>query len=385
MKILYHHRIRSKDGQYVHIEELTHALKAAGHEIVMVGPSADEHEDFGAEAGAVAVLKKYLPQYIYELLEFGYALFDYRRLVTAVKRHRPDCLYERYNLYLPSGVWLHRRFKLPMLLEVNAPLYDERKKYDGIAIDWLARWTERYAWRGADYVLPVTQVLADRIKAAGVAAGKITVIPNGINLERFSRVPDPDTAKRALGLDGCLVLGFVGFMRDWHGLEQIVDLVADSRDATLHFLLVGDGPARAALEARARARGIQDKVTVTGIVERDRVAEHIAAFDVALQPQVVEYASPLKLFEYLAMGCAIVAPATSNLEEILTHEENAILFRPGDAAGLRSAVERVCRDRQLRARLMNGARATIANRGLTWTTNAQRVVDLFRQLGVATK
>lgn len=383
MKILYHHRIRSKDGQYVHIEELTRALKAAGHEIVMVGPSAVEHEDFGAEAGAVALLKKYLPQFIYELLEFGYALLDYRRLVTAVKRHRPDCLYERYNLYLPSGVWLHRRFKLPMLLEVNAPLYDERKKYDGIAIDWLARWTERFAWRGADYVLPVTQVLAERVKAAGVAAANIAVIPNGINLERFSRVPDPGTAKRALGLDGRLVLGFVGFMRDWHGLEQIIDLVADSRDETLHLLLVGDGPARASLEARARLRGIQDKVTVTGIVARDRVAEHIAAFDVALQPQVVEYASPLKLFEYLAMGCAIVAPATPNLQEILTHEENAILFQPGDDAGLRAAVERVCRDPQLRVRLAVGARATIANRGLTWTTNAQRVVDLFRRLGVA--
>src|SRR6266481_3482917 len=145
MKILYHHRIGSKDGQYVHIEELVSALRRRGHDVVIVGPPATAREDFGAEAGFVGVLKRYLPRFAYELLELTYALLDYRRLVRAIKRSRPDCLYERYNLYLPSGVWAHRRFGLPMLLEVNAPLYAERKKYHGISLDRLARWTERYA------------------------------------------------------------------------------------------------------------------------------------------------------------------------------------------------------------------------------------------------
>ena len=381
MKILYHHRIRSKDGQYVHIEELTNALKELGHEIIMVGPSAVQKEEFGAEAGIVTVLKKYLPKFVYELLELAYALVDYRRLVRAAKKYRPDCIYERYNLYVPSGVWLKRRFKLPMLLEVNAPLYDERKKYGGIAIDRVARWTEHFAWRGADYVLPVTQVLAERIKQAGVPETRIVVIPNGINPESFSRVPDTNTAKAALGLQGRLVLGFVGFMREWHGLEQVVELVADSRDEARHLLLVGDGPARAGLEQRARALGIEDKVTITGVIDRERVANYIAAFDVALQPEVVEYASPLKLFEYLALGRAIVAPASRNIQEILTDGDNAVLFRPGDQNDFRAAVDRVCRDAALRARLASAAAATIAGRGLTWNNNAMRVMELFRRLG----
>ena len=149
MKILYHHRIRSKDGQYVHIEELTRALARLGHEIVMVGPSAVAHERFGADAGIVAQLKRYLPRFAYELMEFAYAVRDYRRLAGAIRAHRPDVLYERYNLYSPSGVWAHERFGLPMLLEVNAPLYAERKRYDGISLDRLARWTERCTWCGA--------------------------------------------------------------------------------------------------------------------------------------------------------------------------------------------------------------------------------------------
>ena len=382
MKILYHHRIRSKDGQYVHIEEMTGALRKLGHEIVMAGPAAVAKEKFGAEAGIVAILKRYLPKFIYELLELAYALMDYRRLVRLVKQHKPDCMYERYNLFLPSGVWLRRRFKLPMLLEVNAPLYDERKKYDGIALDRLARWTEQYAWRGADYVLPVTQVLAGYIFRANVPESKVVVIPNGINSEKFSRVLDTEKAKAALGLEGRLVLGFVGFMREWHGLERVIDLLAHKDDMQRHLLLVGDGPVRDKLVTLARSLGISDRVTITGVIARDQVMNYIAAFDVALQPEVVEYASPLKLFEYLALGCAIVAPDTPNILEILNDGDNARLFRRGDVAAFAAAVERVCRDPGLRAHLSEGAAKTIAQRGLTWDTNARRVIRLFEQLGV---
>jgi glycosyltransferase involved in cell wall biosynthesis len=380
VKILYHHRIRSKDGQYVHVEELTRALARLGHEIVMVGPAAVEHEQFGADAGIVAWLKRYLPRFIYELMEFMYAMLDYRRLIRAIRAQRPDVLYERYNLYLPSGVWAHERFRLPMLLEVNAPLYAERKKYDGISLDRLARWTEQRTWCGADIALPVTGVLAEALKRAGVPSERIVIIPNGIDPERFADAPATETAKRALGLSGRIVLGFVGFMREWHGLDRVVDLIAADTSGARHLLLVGDGPTRAKLEHRARAKGVAERVSFAGVVARDRIVDYIAAFDVALQPEVVAYASPLKLFEYLALGRAIVAPATPNIREILAHEENALLFAPGVAGEFEHAVERLCGDSGLRARLALAARATIDRRGLTWDNNARRIVALFEKL-----
>jgi glycosyltransferase involved in cell wall biosynthesis len=381
VKILYHHRIRSKDGQYVHLEELTHALARLGHEIVMVGPSAVADERFGADAGGVAQLKRYLPRFAYELIEFAYAVLDYRRLARAIRAHRPDVLYERYNLYLPSGVWAHERFGLPMLLEVNAPLYAERKRYSGISLDRLARWTERRSWCGADRVLPVTQVLAEELQRTGVPAERIAVIPNGIDRERFARAPTTDVAKRTLGLGGRLVLGFVGFMHEWHGLERVVDLLAADKGGMRHLLLVGDGPARPSLERRAREHGVAERVTFTGVIERDRVADYVAAFDIALfQPELVVYASPLKLFEYLGLGRAIVAPATANIQEILTHEENALLFDPYTEGEFAAAVERLCNDAQLRGCLARGAADTIERRGLTWDNNARRVVGLFEAL-----
>jgi glycosyltransferase involved in cell wall biosynthesis len=381
MKILYHHRIRSKDGQYVHVEEMISALKALGHEIVLIAPAAMEKEEFGADAGMVAWMKQHLPRMMYELLELSYAVLAFFRLRSALREHRPDCLYERYNLFLPAGVWLKRRYGLPMLLEVNSPLYQERARYDGISLKWLAQWTQHYAWRGADFVLPVTRVLGDMIAAAGVPEARIRVIPNGVNLKHFGTAPDTETAKRMLGLQGKLVLGFTGFLRDWHGLDSVIDLIAhDEVSAARHLLVVGDGPARATLEAQARRLGIADRLTITGIIGRDEVVRYVAAFDIALQPAVVAYASPLKLFEYLMLGRAIVAPAQPNIMEILSDGKNAVLFEPERPGALAEAIEHVSRDTGLRQRITAGACASIDEQGLTWRRNAELVSQLFNEL-----
>jgi glycosyltransferase involved in cell wall biosynthesis len=381
VRILYHHRTRSKDGQYVHIEEMINALRSLGHEVIIVAPPSAETESFGSDAGAVAVLKRYMPKWCYELMELAYSAVAYRRLAAAVRQHQPDVLYERYNLFLPAGIWLARKYKLPMLLEINAPILEERTRYDGLSLTRLARWSQSYAWRKADMVLPVTQVLADMVQAYGVPPERIVVIPNGINGDRFDGDTDVLAAKRALGLEGQLVLGFTGFIRDWHGLDKVIDLIAnDPPDALRTLLVVGDGPVRTDLEQQAARLGITQRVHFTGIVERDDVAKYVAAFDIALQPAVVAYASPLKLFEYLALGKAIVAPGQPNIREILTHEKNALLFDPKHPEHLSAAIQRLCVDPALRLQVAAGARAAIVEQKLTWKANAQRVVDLFAKL-----
>jgi len=380
MRILYHHRIRSKDGQFVHLAEMIHALAALGHEIEIVGPRRVEDEQFGADAGYVASLKKWLPGAAYEALELGYALNDYRRLAAAVRTFRPDFIYERYNLYFPSGVWARRRFRVPLLLEVNAPLYEERRRYGGIALPRLARWSERQAWRGADLVLPVTEVLAGHVAATGVPRERIHVIPNGINERAFAGLPDRETAKRSLGLTGRFVLGFVGFMRDWHGLDRVLNFIRSQPRPDLHALFVGDGPDRARLERIAAALGLSSRLTITGVVDRGDVPAAIAAFDIALQPAVVEYASPLKLFEYLYVGLPIVAPNTPNIREVLADGDNGLLFDPAAEASFHAALARLLADEGLRRRLAARATETVRLRDLTWTGNAQRVTRLAESL-----
>jgi len=382
LKILYHHRTASKDGQAVHIEEMISALVDQGHTVRVVAPGTGNDQDSGGRMGAVAGwvhrLKAALPKAVYELLELAYSLIAYRRLAAAVRDFKPDVVYERYNLYLIAGTLIKRRFGIPLLLEVNSPLVYERTRHSGgLRLPWLARRAEGMAWRSADFVLPVTAVLAGYVREYGVPDERIAVIQNGINEGHFALAPDIHTAKSRLGLDGKLVLGFTGFVRDWHGVDRVVKwLATPGAPANAHLLVVGDGPVRAELESLAKQLGVSDRLRFTGVVNREQVPAHVASFDIALQPAVTPYASPLKLMEYLVLGRAIVAPRVPNLLEVLTDGENALLFDAEREGAFEAALTRLCTDAALRMTLAAGARATIGRLNLTWDGNARRVVAL---------
>ncbi|MEL6364745.1 MAG: glycosyltransferase family 4 protein [Pseudomonadota bacterium] len=382
MKILYQHRTKSADGQYVHIRELTEALKGLGVEIEMVSPdeaggAARKNLDAG-EGGGLS-LKGRLPKPLYELAELAYSLPSFLKLRRAFAAQHPDVLYERYNLLFLAGVWLKKLSGVPMILEVNAPLFEERDRNDGIALKALARWSERAAWRAADFVLPVTDVLADMVRAAGVPDEKIVVVPNGAGPEFLAEV-DPAPIREKYGLGDATVLGFTGFVRPWHGVDRVIRWMAGSGGADVRLLMVGDGPARSDLEALAAELGVAERVVFTGVVQREEVPGYVAAFDVALQPHVVAYASPLKLFEYMALGKAVIAPASPNIKEVLTDGETALLFPPEKPQAMAPLLDKLCAEETLRQRLGAAARRWIIDTDRTWAGNARTVMRLCEDL-----
>jgi glycosyltransferase involved in cell wall biosynthesis len=263
---------------------------------------------------------------------------------------------------------------------VNSPIFEERTRYDGLSLQRLARWSQATIWNAADQLLPVTNVMAEIIRSYGVAPEKITVIHNGINLKEFGQNRPALSSRAALELDNKLVLGFTGFVRQWHGLDQVIAMIAkDPPGSRRHLLIVGDGPERLNLEKLALSLNVQDRVIFTGMIAREKIPEYVSTFDIALQPAVVAYASPLKLIEYLALGKAIVAPAQPNMCELLTDQYNALLFDPAQPDGMLQAIDRLCQNMQLRETISNNARATIADKKLTWDANAQQVVSLFER------
>ena len=156
MKILFHHRIASRDGQAVHMEELIAALTAQGHQTVLVGPAGLSQTGFGGSNPLIDRIKRAIPAAMFELLEVIYSVKAFFRLRAAVRVHRPDIIYERFSLFLFAGAWVRRLTGLPLLLEVNAPLYEERAQNDGLSLHPLGRWAQRMLWNNAEYVLPVT-------------------------------------------------------------------------------------------------------------------------------------------------------------------------------------------------------------------------------------
>ncbi len=373
MKILYSHRTRSADGQHVHIRELTNALSARGHDIIMAGPASSARNEISAQQQAPKRrLKDLIPAPLYEAAEFGYSLPAYARVKKLAAECAPDILYERYNLFFHAGTWLKQHRRMPMLLEVNAPLVDERTAHSNLALKSLARRSERSIWRSADKVLAVSQVLADHIIAAGVAPEKIDVIHNGVS-DDFLQMRNGHAIRSQYGLDDKLVLGFTGFMRSWHGVDQGIRFLARSDRKDLHLLLVGDGPAKEALQELVVELGVMSQVTFAGTIGRDALPDYIAAFDIALQPAVVSYASPLKLFEYMALGKPVVAPDCANIREILTQGEDGLLFDMAADGAFDQALSSLVSDCELRNRIGAAARDSLLRQGLTWHENARRV------------
>ena len=339
MKILYHHRTASRDGQSTHIEEMVRGLRAEGHSVVESSPQISGHNLSGGSPGWVGRLKELLPRHIYELAEIAYSWVAYRRLVAAIRKNRPHGIYERYNLYLLAGIWAKKRFGLPLILEVNAPMAVERRQYGGLSWPRLADWAELYVWKQADVVLPVTQVLADYMVTKGIDPARIRVIPNGINEDHYKNLPSSTEVKSQLGLGDRLVVGFTGFVREWDRLDRILVWIAKHEARhNVHLLVIGDGPARAEIEACASRLGVADRLSFTGAIPREQVPALSMAFDIALQTALVPYASPLCLFEYLALGKAIVAPDQPNHHEILTSGVDALLYDPDDLAGIEKAL-----------------------------------------------
>lgn len=347
----------------------------------MVGPTKAGGDMPRTGTGLAKPLRDSLPAFVTEILEIAYNVPAFWRLFRAYRRCRPDFVYERYNLHLLAGILLARLTGTPLILEVNSPLYEERCHTGTLALKALARWVERIIWRSADHVLPVTEVLAGYVRAAGVGDAVITVTPNGVDPRRYSPSEDRQMVREELRLGNRTVLGFVGFMRPWHGLEYAVELLArEGEECDLHLLIIGDGPARPDLETRVRMLGVEHRVTILGAVPHDRIPRLISAFDIALQPKVVPYASPLKNFEYMALARPIVAPDQANIREVLVHGQTALLFRPDDFDAFCEAVTQLCRDEGLRDRLGASARAAIQQRGFLWERNAERVEQIAHAL-----
>jgi glycosyltransferase involved in cell wall biosynthesis len=385
LRILYHNRIAASDGMQVHVNEIVTALRKQGHVVRVVGPGAvDGNAQAAGEAGALErlaeTLRRLLPPAAYELAELAYNIPAYLRLAREVKQFKPDVIYERYNLFLLAGLALHKRRKLPLILEVNSPLATERAEFGNLQLVPLARRCETALWTGADIALPVTGVLAQQVVARRGTAKGVHVMHNGANL---AHRPDPQVAeevRRRLGLgEDAIVLGFVGFIRAWHGVGWAIDALA-SLPANVVLLVVGDGPARVDLTARAAELGLADRVRFVGRMPHEQIPELMQSFDVALQTAAVGYASPLKLFEYMGLARAIVAPDQPNIREVLTDGHDAALFTPDDEASFRLALERLCTDASLRARLGANALKTVLEHPFTWDSNASRIASFAHQL-----
>ena len=356
MRILYHHRTLGDGAEGIHIAEIVEAFRSLGHDVHVLGPMPSTHSR--ERPGMIHRLRAAVPETLVQGAAVGYNALDFAGVSRAIDRFKPDLVYKRHGRYDVGATIAARRRGVPVLLEVNA-VYSARpyRDFEPLFLQPLAERLERRAFAAASALYAVSTPMARQVAALG--RPDVAVLPNGANPTRFDpqRV-DAAAARRAYGREGTLVVGWTGILREWHGLDLLLN--ATAAIPGVDVLLVGDGPAREAVTRRATELGLASRVRITGRVAHDAIATCIAAMDVAVV--VADHtgvASPMKLLEYMAMGRAVVAPRTENIRDLIEDGTDGLLFTPGNAEDLASRIQQLAADPALRARLAEGARRKV--------------------------
>jgi glycosyltransferase involved in cell wall biosynthesis len=188
--------------------------------------------------------------------------------------------------------------------------------------------------------------------------------------------------RQNLGLERAFVVGFVGSLKPWHGVEVLLEAFRRlvRRESRARLLLVGDGPEREKIEHQAA--GMAGRVVLTGSVGQERVLGCLEAMDVCTAPYPTAenfYFSPLKVFEYLAMGRPVVASRVAQITELLRPEETGLLVEPGDPVALAEALLRVARRPEVALRMGRAARRWVVEHR-TWEHNVHQIVNAYEKL-----
>jgi glycosyltransferase involved in cell wall biosynthesis len=375
VRILYHHRTLGDGAEGIHIAEMIKAFRALGHEVHVRGIAASENS--GSPRAVVGKMKAALPRAAFELAAAATNIAEYHDIRRTIERVRPDFVYKRHARFDVGVAHAAKRARVPLVLEANCLFGGTHyHTFEPMVLGGLAAKFERRALELSDVVLAVSTPLAREITSAADVTP--VVMPNGVDVERFDAArATPEPVRDKHGLGSGVVIGWAGVLREWHGLELLLDALVDVRDARL--LIVGDGPARGALEQRAAAAGVADRMTITGRVPHDAMPDHLACMEVAVvADDRTRVASPMKLLEYMAMGRAAVAPRLDNITDIVTDEVDGLLFSPGDRESLARTLQRLVSDSTLRQALGRTARATV-EQTRTWKHNARRVLSLVEE------
>jgi glycosyltransferase involved in cell wall biosynthesis len=295
---------------------------------------------------------------------------------AALERAGPfDLVYERYALWSFAGMEHARAAGVPGLLEVNAPLIEEQAEYRTLVDRLGAEEVARRVFRAATVLLAVSAEVASYLGGYHQARGRIHVVPNGVNPERFS-----PGLRHLRGPGEKFVVGFVGSLKPWHGLPTLVEAFSHlhRRYPDTHLVVVGDGPERTRLLDDLTRHGLCAAATLCGAVSPAEVPRLLAGMDAAVAPYPQHtpfYFSPLKVYEYMAAGVPVVASRVGQVAELIEHGVTGLLCPPGDALALAAALEELKEAPGLGQRLGEEARATVL-RGHTWETVAERILWL---------
>jgi PEP-CTERM/exosortase A-associated glycosyltransferase len=305
------------------------------------------------------------------------------RLQAVAQQVRPQLLHAHSPvLNAIPALRVGRRLGVPVVYEVRAfwedAAVDHGRTREGAPRYRLTRALETYALKRADAVTTICEGLRSDIVARGVDPRKVTVVPNAVDVERFTLGREPDAAlRRQLQLDGATVLGFIGSFYAYEGLALLLEALPKilAVDPHVRVILVGGGPEEANLKQMAARLSMGDKVRFAGRIPHDDVHRYYDLIDVLVYPRLpmrlTELVTPLKPLEAMAQGCLLVASDVGGHRELIRDRETGMLFPAGDVDALAARVLDLLSDRRFWTQLRTGARRFVETER-NWTSSVGR-------------
>lgn len=303
-----------------------------------------------------------------------------------------DLVFERVGLYRVGSALAATHISNPYILFFDADIFFELE-YAGTPMSGLPKWVaskmQNSSLHKAKAVICVSQASKEHtVKNWGVESERVYVLPNAVDVNAFYPLP-PDKKceiRNSLNLrENQFVLMFVGSFQPWHDwqslLKAFVMVRGECADAVLVF--VGDGPDRILAEQMASDYGVASDVIFVGAVPHRLINEYVNGADAVVAPYPADdvefWGSPMKLFEYMASGQAIVAADVGQLADVLKDEETALLYPAGDEDALRDAILRLIHAPQLRDKIAGQAREEAVTH-YSWVNYVNQLNGIFESV-----
>lgn len=379
-------------GGSTHINEVACGLRALGHKVLVVARPDPSHAARALECGVPLRTVRWRKEL---------AMLAFPQMFRYVRAFMPDVVMERFYNFAGVGVLAARMKGIPALLEVNAPMMDPpgslKSRVDRVLLGSMRRWAVRQGRWSAAIVTPLASTVP-----AEVSRGKIHELPWGANVERFTPIlRTADAAGRAkrkveLGLDPeAPVAVFLGSFRAWHGVAHFAEAARRLMQAggKLAFLAIGGGPELKPLQEQVESWGLSaERFVFAGPQPHDRVPQMLALADIGVAPFDLAahvplrtfgfYWSPLKVFEYMAMGLPVVTVDVAPLNEIVRPGQEGLLYQSGDIDGLVDALRQLGNEPSLRERLGSNARERVVAH-YSWQAHCAALDRLLKQIAHA--
>lgn len=374
-------------GSAIKGKELVRALRELGHTVYLEWRTPQPDGRITIKQRVKESLKPRLQKFLHEpkklALNIPHLVQEYRIL----KNQNPDILFSRLELYNVSGLLLSRALRLPLVIEADCPPTYEHMTFYGrnyFHLGTLPEKLELQNLRHADAIIAISRILKEYYVNQGIDEEKIHVIPNGADPEKFRPREKPADLVSQFGLHGKVVIGWIGALVGWNGLEILarVAQVLLNRHPEVAVMMVGGGENQAYLEKHLCVGEQASRVALPGRVSHDEVPRYLACMDIVLAPYPklpFWYPSSMKVFEYMAAGKAVVASAVGQIQEIIRDWENGVLFDPDNEHELIDKLSTLISDGDMRRCLGAQARRDVLDK-YSWRQHARTLTEIFEQI-----